>query len=228
MRGAPCGAPQATSGQARVMPSAKHRPRCHGSRVVLPVEVGGDALGVQAVERQVQLTAGGGKCGRASPRLCERLGGPRHLRGAGGDRLREGSWRGPRLLASAAGACEQAHEAGGTCTCGNPAGNHPAATGSRRVAVHRHVAGLAAGGSGVPREPHQEVPGDSSQLHAPRRCPGESTQLSPPGWRRAIDHVEFMWSLAIGGVVPAETRAVTGAGQPPGWAAYTSSSHSRP
>jgi hypothetical protein len=75
---------------------------------------------------QVQLTAGGGKRGRAAPRLCERLGGPRQLRGAGGIGSREGSWRGPRLLASGAGACEQAHEAGGTCTYGNPAGNHPA------------------------------------------------------------------------------------------------------
>ena len=33
--------------------------------------------------------------------------------------------------------------------------------------------------------------------------------------------------LAVG-VVPAAARAVTGAGQRPGWAAYTSSSHSRP
>jgi len=40
----------------------------------------------------------------------------------GGIGSREGSWRGPRLLASGAGACEQAHEAGGTCTYGNPAG----------------------------------------------------------------------------------------------------------
>ena len=32
------------------MPSAEHRPRCHGSRIILPVEDGGDVLGVPAVE----------------------------------------------------------------------------------------------------------------------------------------------------------------------------------
>lgn len=84
----------------RVMPSGEHPPRCHGLRIILPVEDGGDVLGVQAVEMQVQLTAGGGKCGRASPRLCERLGGPRQLRGAGG-RLPGG------IMARAASACER-------------------------------------------------------------------------------------------------------------------------
>jgi hypothetical protein len=78
-------------------------------------------------ERGVQLAAGGRKCGRTSPRVCERLGGPRHSVEPGGIGSREGSWRGPRLLASGAGACEQAHKAGGTCTYGSPAGNHPAA-----------------------------------------------------------------------------------------------------
>jgi len=82
------------------MPSGEHPPRCHGLRIILPVEDGGDVLGVQAVEMQVQLTAGGGKCGRASPRLCERLGGPRQLRGAGG-RLPGG------IMARAASACER-------------------------------------------------------------------------------------------------------------------------
>jgi hypothetical protein len=98
--GTPVGEPQATSCQAGVMPSAGHRPRCHRSRSILPVEDSGDVLGVQAVEMQVQLSAGGGKCGRTSPRLCERLGGPRHSR-SGGDRLPEGS------LARAASACER-------------------------------------------------------------------------------------------------------------------------
>jgi hypothetical protein len=77
-----------------------------------------------------------------------------------------------------------------------PVPHRPAA---RRVAAYCHVAGLPAGGSGVPREPHQEVPGALIPgLHAPRRCPGESTQLSPLVWRRVVDHVEFMWRLAIG------------------------------
>jgi hypothetical protein len=214
---------------ARVMPSAGHRPRCHGSRIILPVEDGGDVLGVQAVEMQVQLTAGGGKCGRASPRLCERLGGPRQLRGAGGIGSREGTWRGPRLLASAAGACEQAPEAGGTCTYGNPAGNHPAATGSPAGCSTPPCAGLPAGGSGVPREPHQEGPGALiPSLHAPRRCPGESTQTQPAGveagCRPCGVHVEACYRRCGTGRGTSRDRG----GQPPGWAAYTSSSHSRP
>jgi hypothetical protein len=56
---------------------------------------------------------------------------------------------------------------------------------------------LAAGGSGVPREPHQEVQDAAPGLHAPRRCPGRSTQLSPSAWRRAAGHVEFTWRLPI-------------------------------
>ena len=105
----------------RVMPSAEHRPRCHGLRIILPVEDGGDVLGVQAVEMQVQLTAGGGSAA-VLRRGSESGWAARANSAERGKGSREGSWRGSRLLASAAGACEQAHEAGGTCTYGNPAG----------------------------------------------------------------------------------------------------------
>jgi hypothetical protein len=69
------------------MPSAEHRTRCHGSRIILPVEDGGDVLGVQAVEVKMKpawrFALGRGGWFARSPRLQERRGGPRHQRSRG-------------------------------------------------------------------------------------------------------------------------------------------------
>jgi len=101
-------------------------------------------------------------------------------------------------------------------SCRGPVPRRPAA---RRVAVHRHVAGLPAGGSGVPREPHQEVPGALIPgLHAPRRCPGESTPTQPAGveagYRPCGVHVEACyrrrWMVSCGITVGAGATGLVG------------------